>query len=92
MNNREVEVNTIENKVVPTTKIFDDAKDVNVAATIIYTTDGSTFTYDKEGNVAVPAEDMFDLFVKGVLAVKSDVYYKPTSCTVAGVITFAFTS
>lgn len=71
-------------------KIYIDAEDKNVAANIIYTEDGETFTYDAEGVNEVKAEDMFNLFVKGVLAVKDNVYYKPLSCTADGEIAFDF--
>ena len=67
-------------------KIFIDAEDKNVACNVIYTTDGENFTYDKAGEEAVNAADLFNLFIKGVVAVKDGVYYKPVSCTEAGVI------
>ena len=67
-----------------------DGGDKNVAATVIYTTNGTKYTYDAAGKIEVNAADMFNLFIKGVVAVKSNVYYKPTSCTKAGVITFPF--
>lgn len=69
-------------------KIFIDAEDKNVACNVIYTTDGENFTYDEAGEKAVNAADLFNLFIKGVVAVKNGVYYKPVSCTKAGVIDF----
>ena len=89
---REPEVTVTENKTIAKKQIFIDAKDKNIATTVIYTANGTKFTYDAEGKVTVPTTDMFDLFVKGVVAVKNNVYYKPTSCTEAGVITFPFPS
>ena len=87
---REPEVVRTEKTIDPAEKIFIDGDDKNVAATVIYTANGTKYTYDAAGKMEVKAADMFDLFVKGVVAVKNGVYYKPTSCTKAGVITFPF--
>lgn len=87
---RQPEIVTIENKPSPVKKVFINADDKNVATVVIYTADGEVFTYDAEGEIEVNAADMFNLFIKGVVAVKNDVYYKPTSCTEAGVIEFPF--
>ena len=87
---RQPEVVITENTVDPAEKIFIDGDDKNVAVTVIYTANGTKYTYDAAGKIEVKATDMFNLFVKGVVAVKSNVYYKPTSCTKAGVITFPF--
>ena len=89
---REPEVVRTEKTVDPAKKVFIDGDDKNVAVTVIYTKDGSNFTYDKEGKKKVEAADMFNLFVKGGVAVKEDVFYKPVSCTKAGVINFGITS
>ena len=89
---RQPEVVITENTVAPAEKLFIDGDDKNVAATVIYTTNGTKYTYDSAGKNEVNAADMFDLFIKGVVAVKSNVYYKPTSCTKAGTISFPFTS
>ena len=70
------------------TKKYIDADDQNVATRIIYTSDGTTYTYDKNGVNEVPSSDMMNLFIKGVVAVKDGKYYKPLSCTEAGVIDF----
>lgn len=51
-------------------KIFMDAKDKNVASVVIYANesdDTMAYFYDAEKTQEVPAEDMFDLFVKGVI-------------------------
>lgn len=85
---REPKVVRTEKTVDPAEKLFIDGDDKNVAVTVIYTKDGAAFTYDKEGNKAIDAGDLFNLFIKGVVAVKNDVYYKPVSCTKAGVIVF----
>ena len=87
---REPEVVRTEKTVDPAEKLFIDGNDKNVAATVIYTANGTKYTYDAAGKMEVKAADMFNLFVKGVVAVKNNVYYKPTSCTKAGVITFPF--
>ena len=87
---RQPEVVVTEKAVDPAKKLFISGDNKNVAATVIYTTNGTKFFYDAAGKVAVNAEDMFDLFIEGVVAVKAGVYYKPTSCTEAGVITFPF--
>lgn len=71
-------------------KIFDDAKDKNVAAVVIYLGSDDKYYYDEDGTLEVASTDMFDLFIKGVVCVADDVYYKPTSCTEEGVITFPF--
>lgn len=73
-------------------KIFNDANDVPVAAYIVYADANGDLFYDAactEGN-KVDADDCLNLFFKGVVCVKDDVYYAATSCTDKGVITFAF--
>ena len=87
---RQPDVVRTEKTVDPAEKIFIDGDNKNVAVTVIYTKDGLAFTYDAAGKKNVAVEDLFALFINGVVAVKNDVYYKPTSCTKAGVITFPF--
>ena len=87
---RQPDVVRTEKTVDPAEKIFIDGDNKNVAVTVIYTKDGVAFTYDKAGNKSINAVDLFDLFVKGVVAVKEDVYYKPISCTKSGLIKFNF--
>ena len=87
---RQPEVVITENTIDPAEKLFIDGNDKNVAATVIYTANGTKYTYDAAGKMEVKAADMFNLFVKGVVVVKESVYYKPTSCTEAGVIAFPF--
>ena len=89
---REPEVVRTEKTVDPAEKIFIDGDDKNVAVTLIYTADGESFTYDVSGKKAVDSSDLFNLFIKGVVAVKDNVYYKPVSCTKAGVIKFGFSA
>ena len=89
---REPEVVKTEKTVNPVQKIFIDSEDKNVAVYKIYTKDGSNFNYDEEGKKKVEAADMFNLFIKGVVAVKNDVFYKPVSCTKAGVINLGIAS
>ena len=40
----------------------------------------------------ISAEDLFQLFVKGVVVKTGDIYRKPVACTKAGVLTFASVS
>ena len=87
---REPDVVRTEKTIDPAEKIFIDGDNKNVAVTVIYTKDGTAFTYDAAGKKNVAAKDLFALFINGVVAVKDGVYYKPTSCTEAGVITFPF--
>lgn len=88
---RQPEIVVTENKVDPTVRVMDDAIDKNVAAIIIYTTNGTKFYYDAAKKEEVDfAADGKNLFLKGVVADKAGVLAKATSCTAAGVITFAF--
>ena len=89
---RQPEVVVTENTATPIKKVFIDGDDKNVAVTVIYTADKAKFTYDAAGKIEVPAADIFNLFIKGVVCVYNDSYYAPTACTKAGVITFAFPS
>lgn len=71
------------------TKIYNDAKDKNVATVVLYANEENALFTDaactKEFDAA---NDGLDAFLKGVVAVKAGVYYKPISCTEAGVINF----
>lgn len=89
---REPEITVKEKAIDPAERVYIKGDDKNIIATIIYTTDGASFTYDADGEEIVSASDMFNLFIKGVVAVKDDVYYKPVSCTKDGVIAFGFPS
>lgn len=72
-------------------RIFNDAKDVNVANYVLYANSSNALFYDKEMTKAFnAANDGLELFKKGVVAVKSGTYYAAKSCTAAGVITFNF--
>lgn len=72
-------------------KIYDDAKDKNVATELLYT-DGTDFFYDEDMENEVDfSVDGKELFVKGVVAVDEDgVMAKAVSCAANGVITFGF--
>lgn len=72
--------------------IYNDACDKNVATRIVYADDSNKLFYDEQHTKEVAAEDAMNLFVKGVVAVKSGVYYKAISCTEVGVINFGFTA
>lgn len=72
-------------------KMYKDADHKMVATTIIYTTNGTKFFHDAEKKIEVDfATEGKDLFLNGVVADKAGVLAKATSCTAAGVITFAF--
>lgn len=79
-----------------TVKIFDDAKDKNVAVTVIYfnaTDEKYYYVADAEkqdSKTEVPATDLFDLFVKGVVCVNDDVYYTAKSYDETNGIDFGF--
>lgn len=91
-NVRQPETVVIEATKSPKETVMIDAVDQNVATAVIYTTDGVDFTYDEDGEIEVKAEDMLNLFLKGVVAVKGTTYYKAVSCTAAGVIDFGITA
>lgn len=72
-------------------QIYNDAKDEHVAARIVYVgsddklyTDATTQTSATE----VPETELFDLFIKGVVAVKDSVYYKALSYDAVNGINF----
>lgn len=73
-------------------RIFNDAKDKNVACVTIYADSSNKLYYDESHTIGVPASDCVNLFVKGVVAMKGTTLYRPTSCTTAGVLTFPFSS
>lgn len=73
-------------------RIYNDAKDKNVAQVVVYANSSNKLFYDAETKKAVPATECVDLFMKGVVALKSGTYYKAKSCTTAGVIDFGFSS
>ena len=68
-------------------KIYDDAND-KYATVVLFVNGSNELFYDEAFTTAVPAADLFHLFIAGVVAKKGDVYYKPVSCTEAGVISF----
>lgn len=55
-------------------RIFNDAKDKNVAVVVVYQNNDGDLFYDSDKTQEVPAEDMFDLFVKGVVAFDGTTY------------------
>ena len=70
-------------------KVMNHAEDKNVAVRKIYS-DGTKFYYDVAGEKEILASDIFNLFVKGVICLNSNVWYTAKSCTEAGVIDFGF--
>lgn len=89
-NGREVEITVTENKPSPARKILKSSGDVNVATIVLYANASKALFYDPEFKNAVPKADGLYLFTQGVVAMKGDVYYAPTSCTADGTITFPF--
>lgn len=69
-------------------RIFQDAKDKNVAAVLIYADANKDLYYDVAGTNAVSADDCLELFSKGVFCLYSGTYYAAKSCTDEGVIDF----
>lgn len=68
-------------------KVYDDAADKNVAVRVIYV-DSNTYYYDPEFTEEIPAADMLNLFLKGVVLKTGTTYKAAVSCTEAGVISF----
>ena len=69
-------------------RIFQDAKDKNVAAVLIYADTNKDLFYDAAFTEAVEAADCLELFSKNVFCLYSGTYYAAKSCTSAGVIDF----
>lgn len=78
-------------------KIFNRAKDKNVAAVVIYAkgSDGKAYA-DKEGTVQLKTSELTDAFLQGsVIYYGTDLYYVPTGYIIAsgvGKISFAVTT
>ena len=68
-------------------KIYDDAKDKNVAAVIIYgkDTDGKAYA-DTEGKTQLKTSELQDAFIKRALIKIGDDYFVPTGFSVASKI------
>lgn len=73
-------------------KIYADSEEKYVkTAVVFYKAADQKIYYDAEFETEVPATDCMNLFLKGVVAQDADgAVYAATSCTKAGVITFAF--
>lgn len=74
-------------------KVYRDADDMNVAVNVIYATESEgeyTYSYDAAGENEVPAADLKNLFVKGVVCLLDGAYYAATSYSETDGITFAF--
>lgn len=65
-------------------KIYENFSDTNVAVTKVYTkADGFAYA-DKACKIKISADDLENLFVKGMVVVGSDsVIYKPISCKIS---------
>lgn len=65
--------------------IYIDAKDKNVAVTIVYgKADRDFLYYDDKLTQKITKEDAFELFIKGVLVLMNNEYYKLVHCKVSG--------
>ena len=74
-------------------KVFQDAKDKYVAATIVfYNSTDSKFYEDEAFTTEVSADDLKDLFYKNLIAVKDGVSYTAKSMSAAGEINFGFSA
>lgn len=89
-NVREPEVTRTENTPSPVRRVYQNAKDADVATVVLYANASKALFYDPEFKVPVPKTDGLDLFIHGVVAVKNNVYYVPMCCAADGTITFAF--
>lgn len=74
-------------------KVYDDAKDKNVAAVIIYGkgVDGKAYV-DAEGTIQLKTSELKEAFLKRALIKIGDDYFVPTGFSVAskiGTITYA---
>lgn len=72
-------------------KIYADSEEKYVKTTVVFYKDADQkIYYDADFTTVVPATDCMNLFLKGVVAQDADgTVYAATSCTAAGVITFA---
>lgn len=62
-------------------RIYDDAKDKNVAVTMAYADadDGNLFA-DSGKKTKLTKDEVFDLFLKGMIIFLGDEYFKPVTC------------
>lgn len=70
-------------KKISITKIYNDAVDKNVAATVLYGNDGKVYfeeTFENQVNKA----DLENFFVKGLVVVYDEKTYKPTCVAAQG--------
>ena len=76
-------------------KIYDQAKDVHVAATIVYIKNGDAYAYADSANTEkISAALLKDMFEKGVVVVAGAIEYKPVSFGIAagvGTLTYVKT-
>ena len=68
-------------------RFYKDARDKNVATRVIFTND-SKYYYDETFQNEIPATDMLNLFIQGVVLKSGTTYTAAVSCTEAGVISF----
>ena len=73
-------------------KIFEDAKDVHVRATMVYVKANDAYAYaDAAKTVKIPHAVLKDMYYKGMVIVDGAVEYKPVSYkTASGVGTLTY--
>lgn len=60
------------------TRIYDDLKDVHVAAVVVYAVSGNACV-DSEGETKFTASELKDAYLKGAVIVEDGVNYTPAS-------------
>lgn len=73
-------------------KIFEDAKDVHVRATMVYVKTGDAYAYADTGKtVKIDCVTLKDMYYKGMIVVDGAIEYKPVSFkTASGVGTITY--
>lgn len=69
-------------------KIYMNAEDKNIAASVVYVNSEKALFYDEAFTQPVDPADMFNLFTKGVLVSYGGSFVKPVSCTYDGALKF----
>lgn len=73
-------------------RIFNDAKDKNVAAVVVYKKTSDVYAYaDATKTKKISCDELYDMFVKGVVVVDGTNTYAPTAVKVTeGVATITY--
>ncbi len=88
MNIKETNGVEVAKKATEKTKIFDDAKDKNVAKVVIYETEDG---YEHDDGTPIERDELFDLFSKGVIVENEDeeIWKAPVAINDVGEFIFA---